>query len=432
MYTLRASLLCVAGFLVIAHGKSRCTLTDANGSVPAQRQLAVVHQYESCDRASSKPSKPYCTEPVPSPSLASKYQDPRLLDTCRAVHKPRLQNSCSVNTIEDVIASSKLHANSSEILRYRDSHVSAEVWEQRHMFERHPRSQACGMLHPYGRFVQSRDPQQPRGILYVEIPKTSSTTIKTWITALCKDPEYGTGSFETAKFSQMAPVFSKTQLSFTVVREPLSRFISGYGTIRNRVLLFGKHASYPADGVKVDGKSYLVSRAAEVNRFENFVKLVVDEGPMLQARHQKEADCRWCHILSQMWFIEMYPQPINFVLHAETLEKDIGLLRRHLPVRLPSVPPGHRNSHEGAKSPGFMEPHELIAAAPSTIKMALEYLRQDYVCLQYPIPSMATNRANQTQLLPPLPPPLPPPPALKTPGNEIRFEIFGVTDDTPT
>ena len=434
MCTLRHSLLCAIG-LLIAYGELPYTVGDANGSQPNIRQLTIVHQYESCDRASGKPSILSLTEPEPLPALASKHQDPRHLDACRALHKPRLQDSFSVNTIEDVIAHAKLHANSSELLRYRDRSVSTKIWEQRRIFERHPRSQACGLLHPYGRFVQSRDSQQPRGILYVEIPKSSSTTIKTWISALCKDPEYGAGGYGFTQFSLMAPVLPKSQLSFTVVREPLARFISGYGTIRNRVLLRGKHASYPGDNVEVDDNSYLASRAAEVDRFKDFVKLVFDEGPMLQARHQKDDNCQWCHIFSQMWFIEMYPQPINFVLHVESLVKDIALFRRYLPVKLPSVPPRHMNSHEGAKSPGYLEPRELIAAAPSAIKMALEYLRQDYVCLQYPFPPMATKRANRTHFFPP-PPPLPhqisPSPDLNSTGNEDRLEYFGIADDTPT
>jgi len=89
-----------------------------------------------------------------------------------------------------------------------------------------------------------------------------------------------------------------------------------------------------------------------------------------------------------MWFIEMNPQPINFVLHVESLEEDINILRRYLPVTLPPGSPTHQNSVEGSMRPGFLKPDEYIEGAPSAIQMVLEYLNQDYVCLQYPIPNV--------------------------------------------
>ena len=131
----------------------------------------------------------------------------------------------------------------------------------------------------------------------------------------------------------MAPVFPTTLLSFTVVREPLKRFISGYGTIRHRVLLKGKKASHLSSS-KVHDPWYSSTREAEIERFKNFVSVVVDEGATLQARNHVKNDCHWNHALSQMWFIELYPQPINFILHVETLEADIDILRRYLPVVL--------------------------------------------------------------------------------------------------
>jgi len=90
-----------------------------------------------------------------------------------------------------------------------------------------------------------------------------------------------------------------------------------------------------------------------------------------------------------MWFIEMYPQPINLVLHVESLEEDLNILRRYHPVSLPPKPPtAPKNAAEGSKLPGYLEPSELIKGASSAIIMALDYLHHDNVCLQYPEPTV--------------------------------------------
>ena len=214
--------------------------------------------------------------------------------------------------------------------------------------------------------------------MYVEIPKAASTTIISWVKALCKYGTYGrNGNFNT---------LPTTLLSFTVVREPLRRFFSAYGTIRHRVQLKGMKPPHSSKS-KANGAYNSATRKAEIERFTKFVSVVVDEGAIVQARNA--GSCHWSHVLSQMWFIEMYPQPINLVLHVESLEADINILRRYLPVNLPPEPPtSPQNAAEGSKLPGYLKPSEMIKAAPSAVKMALEYLHQDYVCLQYPKPTL--------------------------------------------
>jgi hypothetical protein len=86
-------------------------------------------------------------------------QDPRLSDKCRRVFGSSNTN-ISIVTVEDVIAK---------------------------QVNENPRIQKCSMLHPYGFFAVPIHPDGGQGILYVEIPKTGTTTMKQWLPS-CRHP----------------------------------------------------------------------------------------------------------------------------------------------------------------------------------------------------------------------------------------------------
>jgi len=295
--------------------------------------------------------------------IPNRNKDPRLFNQCRAVFGENGLSTIGVNTIEDMIA------------KFRQQPP--------------PRSQSCGMLHPYGRFVETVSTSSTHNdkALYIEIPKCASTTMKTML-YLEPDPKFGQGGWHSS-YDKVPPSFPVSQLSFVVVREPLARFVSGYQTVRSRLLL--KHGYFH------DESSTSITLTSEVNRFVSFTKRILTHGAHAQHVHDFEesglvtvpgSGCIWYHTLSQMWFIEMYPLPINFILHLETLEADLKLLKKLLPIKMQSTSSLPKmNSKGGYKAPpGELDLNTLKKKAPATMLLILHYLRQDYACLNYSLP----------------------------------------------
>ena len=255
----------------------------------------------------------------------ARFKDPRDRPECRDVYGARGLHS--VTTVEDVISG-------------RGPEDARPLYE-------------CRIKSPYGRFVDALDGGPP--VFFLEIPKTGSTTIKSWLHA-----EYAENK-RNARFD--------VRQSFTVVREPLARFLSGYGTVRHR------------------GERYWPfneTRFSEAEKFERFVVMLSAEGDRLATQRPKDR-CLWYHAFSQMWYFEFLPQrKVNYVLRLETLEADLEHMLRAMPLvaknatLLPELPP-RKNTREGN-----FDSTELRAASPGGIRKAMAYLKQDYACLGYP------------------------------------------------
>lgn len=143
-----------------------------------------------------------------------------------AVHDPRIQKKCygfygrrgndvanpiHVWTTEDIIAR-RIHSTNS----------SSERGPFIDELGNGPRANYHAKLgSPYGKAVFLECPGNGTvpAVAYIEIPKTGSSTMKRYF---CLG-----GSIESLKKDPAT-------MSFTVVREPLERFISGWGTIKNR------------------------------------------------------------------------------------------------------------------------------------------------------------------------------------------------------
>jgi hypothetical protein len=95
--------------------------------------------------------------PSSIPPIPERNKDPRHYSKCRAVFGAS-DTSISVNTVEDYIASE--------------------------LGERSPRVRKCSMLFPYGGFAYPTN-NFSLSILWVEIPKCATTTIKTWWVVVC-------------------------------------------------------------------------------------------------------------------------------------------------------------------------------------------------------------------------------------------------------
>jgi len=172
--------------------------------------------------------------------------------------------------------------------------------------------------------------------------------------------------------------------------------LSGYGTLVSRLPdLFG-------------------SCGDQLECFREFVTNLTTQGERLAQAHAMKADrhrgggggggggfkCALYHVLSQMWFISLAPRPLDFIVHLETMEADLKAMAKCLPLAAGVAPPFTLNAREGqAGSKGQQgeatvagEPPlsraELTRRAPDAVAKLVEYLRHDYECLQYPIPSV--------------------------------------------
>ena len=212
----------------------------------------------------------------------------------------------------------------------------------------------CTLKAPYGRFADAAGGGPP--IFFLEIPKAGSTTVKAWLRQ-----ESATNK-RNARFD--------VRKSFTVVREPLARFLSGYGTVRHR----GAH-HWPFN-----------TTLPESDKFERFVDLLSAEGDGL-ALHRPKERCLWYHAFSQLFFFEFLPgKKVDDVLHLETLETDLARMLAATPLAAdnrtlaPALPP-RMNAREGN-----FDTSTLRASSPDGIRKALRYLQQDYACLGYAEP----------------------------------------------
>eukprot|EP00928_Gymnodinium_smaydae_P037688 TRINITY_DN2611_c1_g2_i2.p1 TRINITY_DN2611_c1_g2~~TRINITY_DN2611_c1_g2_i2.p1 ORF type:complete len:590 (+),score=81.62 TRINITY_DN2611_c1_g2_i2:71-1771(+) len=149
---------------------------------------------------------------------------------------------------------------------------------------------------------------------YVEIPKTASSSTKNMVgDYVVRDPDHVT-TWE----SDVAGI-----KAFTFLRHPVDRFISGYKTIMTD-LIEGtclQYSSQSSDLKRILGKE-------EPERFALFVDLFVERGQEITRLliNQRKCPCLMYHILSQTWFLNLWPGPIHFVGRFESLEEDVGKL----------------------------------------------------------------------------------------------------------
>ena len=268
-------------------------------------------------------------------------QDPRSLPQCREVFGA--WSNYSVRTVEDVLAS-----------------------------RRSPDSRHWLMGNPYGVLIDnvtSYDEGRNIPLIYVEIPKAGSSTMKATLGS-CKH------RFQLVNkvFRMTSDIVSRGAIAFAIVREPLERFLSGYATIRHRI---------------GDGKPF-AETMSELQRFQTFVDLLTSMGegvlklPLpIGPSGQEIYRHVWFHTFSQMWFLEQFPHEVRHILHLETIEADIAALGRR--VQLPVCK--HFMSANAREGGSMVNRSMLRAEAPDAISKVVDYFRQDYACLGYEPPA---------------------------------------------
>ena len=87
-----------------------------------------------------------------------------------------------------------------------------------------------------------------------------------------------------------------------------------------------------------------------------------------------------------MWFIDLWEDPINYVVRFEDLDNQFSELVKTLDLQTNperSVIP-HANQKQGRQ-----EPQAQVLLHPRDVSKLVEgYLKQDYICLQYEFPDI--------------------------------------------
>ena len=163
--------------------------------------------------------------------------------------------------------------------------------------------------------------------------------------------------------------------SFAFVREPFTRMLSGYGTLVTRLRSRLRKELWPA----------FLSEADESKRFEGFVNMLTSRTDRDLASAPGNIGCVWQHVMTQMWFFNLYPAKVTYLARLEDLDTELGAIRRRLNVTF-GDDGGHSNKNEGELD--GVDVQSLSRTAPHAVEKLLKHLRQDYECLQYPMPSI--------------------------------------------
>lgn len=230
--------------------------------------------------------------------------------------------------------------------------------------------------------------------LWVEIPKCASSTIKSLLSEIKTLPNH-----------LLVPILP----TFIVARHPLSRYLSGFGTVRSRskkMYLKGalyKPGNFPFNQGWTQGKEFCIFSKHFIRNGDDFLRLRED---LLLEEHYagnsslsdvsisstvascradyKQANCViWMHLLSQMRFIETSDAAIDMVLHVESLDEDIVELSSILSLNLSSM----TDAKAANVGEGSINTREIIEYAeshcPQTLRSIELYFSQDSNCLGY-------------------------------------------------
>lgn len=216
----------------------------------------------------------------------------------------------------------------------------------------------CG--NGYGRYIRNAKDDV---LFYVEIPKTGSSSVKSMI----KEHLDTTGLRIPRGESDVGGT-----RAFAFVRHPVTRFVSGYGTIINRT----------QDQGDLGPHLRFLQNMTEPQRFNKFVELFVKHGTRIlqwytgPTRSSKSTsswapgnNCVFHHVMSQTWFLNFWPGPVqlydvdNFADEVRKLGAFAGLN-----LTLPQV-----NQHEGS----HLVDRDVIMQQNRSLQLLHEYFRTE-------------------------------------------------------
>ena len=249
-----------------------------------------------------------------------------------------------------------------------------------------PEAHTC---HIPGRIVQLRHSGQT--VYFVEVAKSASTTIKAMLAAEANAEPRRVCSPGT---------WPRRTLSFTFVRDPLDRMISAFHEVVTRLAACPDSCTLPAFVELGKRREYIAS-------FKAFVEHVTSPAGAkgIRIRCADNLDrvnlltpCHVCaleHTASQLWHLQVYPYPIDFVGRVESLDQDLQALQQHLGLRLRGS-----GMHANARNASALGAHTmgagaaparemLLKAAPRAVDKLVRHLRHEYTCFGYSMPKLA-------------------------------------------
>lgn len=176
-------------------------------------------------------------------------------------------------------------------------------------------------LSQYGHLLKTC-PGSNCSFYWLEIPSSGSSTMESM---LYRYFEEGAPSF--GNFTEKAVEGLR---AFSFLRHPVSRFIGAYGRI---VQYISKVPSTNPDCLTPELRELMALE--EPMRFGRFVDLFIARGPAIAELYPcPENPCLFSGLLSQTWFLNLWPGPLDYLGHVESIEEDVKELGDLLGVEL--------------------------------------------------------------------------------------------------
>jgi len=235
---------------------------------------------------------------------------------------------------------------------------------------RDPNAPQCA--HEYGTTLKTCDGSNC-SFYWVEIPSSGSSTMEAMLHHYF---DAGAPSLARSTDKEIAGL-----RSFALVRHPVARFIGAYDRMVQYVT---KVPHYGPECMAPELKE--VMSLPEPDRFQSFVRLFLKMGPSVVDLYPCPANpCLLFGLLSQIWFLNNWKGPLDFIGHMETFHEDVTKLSSLLGVEL-RVPMKKRRKATTRPLPNgdiSMKGDRLVAGNRAGMEMLHLHFQHDMAELGY-------------------------------------------------
>lgn len=258
----------------------------------------------------------------------------------------------------------------------------------------HPRlnrTRGIPLAKPMRLAMAGRAPPAAGAPYFVEVPKSATSSVKAELRLR------GVTHNEPLYAASMPVESSHEAFAFSLVREPLARAISAFGTIVTRTSACVRHPRafrrWARGGRLRDVCPPHLYESSLLNKFTAFAEML-HAGNLTRAG---QTVLIYQHAWSQMYYLQLYPFPLHYVGRLPASWAGAGQEVQRAMASFDArsgLPTGagamrdvavSANVHEGKF--GGVSSSWLRANAPkAALAKIVHYFRQDYACLGYPVP----------------------------------------------